>query len=228
MRLTLTAGIEASKALSPDTPLVGGEMLCIDGVTYLDQGYSFRIGFRDTETMLRASHMTGWPQLGEDLPILDTGVTQGNGKLVLVAKGIAYHAFTLDVEPALTPFITLDADFNVPLVQHGGPVRSGVNTEGFTNGPWHVEALEGNPDALAICTGGGNGWVIAEIHREDDGLHQADYADAAMLAAAPDMRKQLHRANDLIAEALAAFEDEEDSVKEEHADLIDQLREYHK
>lgn len=226
MRLTLTAGIEASKALSPDTPLVGGKMLCIDGVTYLDQGYSFRIGFRDTETMLRASQITGWPQLGEDLPILDTGVTQGNGKLVLVAKGIAYHAFTLDVEPALTPFITLDADFNVPGPLDWGPDRSGVNREGFTNGPWHVELLEGYAHSLAICAEGDAACIVAEIHREDDGLRKVDYADAALLAAAPDMRKRLQEANRLLERALVIFEDEEDSVKEEHADFIDQLRRY--
>jgi hypothetical protein len=58
-----------------------------------------------------------------------------------------------------------------------------VPAGGFTEGPWHVEPTEGNPNSLSICKAGYG--IIAEINRDDEPLVDLDHHDAALIAAAP-------------------------------------------
>lgn len=96
---------------------------------------------------------------------------------------------------------------------------------GHTEGDYVVEPLDGNPRALAIVKVGGlQGGVLARIHREDGGLRAIDYADADLFAAAPQLLALLREARNQLNASLAAWEDEEDSVKREHARLIAELR----
>lgn len=66
-----------------------------------------------------------------------------------------------------------------------GLAESTVPTGAFTEGPWHVEPTEGNPNSLSICKAGL--CVIAEINRADEPLVEADHHDAALIAAAPEL-----------------------------------------
>lgn len=63
---------------------------------------------------------------------------------------------------------------------------------GFTEGPWHVEPTDGNPNSLSIVKY--DLGYIAEINRADDGLQDVDRADARLIAAAPDLYAALDRA----------------------------------
>jgi hypothetical protein len=63
---------------------------------------------------------------------------------------------------------------------------------GFTEGPWHVEPTDGNPNSLSIVKYGDG--YIAEINRADDGLQPVDHADARLIAAAPSLYEALDRA----------------------------------
>jgi hypothetical protein len=63
------------------------------------------------------------------------------------------------------------------------PVPAVHPVAGFTDGPWHVEPTDGNPNSLSIVKYGDG--YIAEINRADAGLQAIDHADARLIAAAP-------------------------------------------
>jgi hypothetical protein len=63
-----------------------------------------------------------------------------------------------------------------------------------TPGPWHVEPLESETDALAICKA--HDGAVATIVPWDT-LDETDYANACLIAAAPELLEVLERiAND--------------------------------
>lgn len=70
-------------------------------------------------------------------------------------------------------------------------------SEGYTPGPWFAEPMVGEVDTIWI--GNSDGYV-AQVTRVD-GLEPADWADARLIAAAPDMLAALIDG----AECLAAW-----------------------
>lgn len=101
MRLNLMQGIPVGQPLPADLPPIGGAILHVDGVAYLEQSNTIFVGFKDAAAVNEASVATGWNQFDESTPILDAGRPdpRSNGRLVFVVKGIAYHSWRLDVEP---------------------------------------------------------------------------------------------------------------------------------
>lgn len=103
MRINLMQGIPVDQPLPADMPPAGGATMHLDGVAYLDQSNTIFVGFKDATALNEASAATGWNQFDQSMPVLDAGRPNygPNGRLVFIVKGIAYHSWTLDVEPPI-------------------------------------------------------------------------------------------------------------------------------
>ena len=85
--------------------------------------------------------------------------------------------------------------------------------------PWHVGGIGGCRPKLVYDASG-----RTILRSWGNGSDEENEANVQLAAQAPKLREQVHILREALIDSLQAWEGEEDSVKEEHAELIEETR----
>lgn len=96
MRLTLYQGAVIGATAPENLPPGGNATLQIDGVVSFKQEHTTYVTFVSETAMKNAFWKTDWAPFAADKLILEASTAMGIGRMVILAKGIAYQSHSLE------------------------------------------------------------------------------------------------------------------------------------